>query len=163
MGEKLCQNSTIITLHDCHTHPIRQTWARAAFGSSECWKKSWRIESFIRMMKLKRWLRWSEMTSHSMRSRASFTIGWTDLDGSLRTGESTLLNKDGSVYLGLLSDGIGEGVGGFLYPLYQYIWCNCISACGRTKTFHETLPAVQVSPGGPFNSRVHHLKLKQKL
>jgi hypothetical protein len=42
-----------------------------------------------------------------MRSRASFTIGWTDFDGSLRTGESTLLNKNGSVYLCLLSDGIG--------------------------------------------------------
>jgi hypothetical protein len=36
-------------LHDCRTHPIRQT-----FGSSGCWKESWRIESFIRMMKLKR-------------------------------------------------------------------------------------------------------------
>jgi hypothetical protein len=37
---------------------------------------------------------------------------------SLRTGESTLLNKGGSVYLCLLSDGIGGGTRDFLYPLY---------------------------------------------
>jgi hypothetical protein len=52
-----------------------------------------------------------------MRSRAFFTIGWIDLDGSLRMGESTLLNKDGSVYLCLLSDGIAAGRRLF-YPLY---------------------------------------------
>jgi hypothetical protein len=116
MGQKLCQNSTGITLHDCRNHLIRETWARATFDSSECWKESWRIESFIRMMKMKRRLRWPGTTSRSIRSRASFIIGWTDLDGSLRTAESTFLNKDGSVYLCLLSDGIGEGPGTFFTP-----------------------------------------------
>jgi hypothetical protein len=94
MGQKLYQKSTSITLHYCLTSPIRQTWARATFGSSVCWKEFWNIENFIRIIKLKRWLEWPGMTSHSMRSRASFTIGWTDLNGSLRTGESRLLNKD---------------------------------------------------------------------
>jgi hypothetical protein len=98
--------------------PYSPDWASATFGSSGCWKESWRIENSIRMMKLKRRLRWLGMISHSMRSMASFTIGWTDLDGSLRTGESTLLNKDGSVYLCLLSDGIGAGAGDFLPPVY---------------------------------------------
>jgi hypothetical protein len=70
------------------------------------------------MMKLKRRLRWPGMTSHSMRSRASFAIRWTDLDGSLRTGDSAWLNKDGSVYLCLLSNEIRGGAGDFLYPLY---------------------------------------------
>jgi hypothetical protein len=51
-----------------------------------------------------------------MRFRTSCTIGRTDLDGSLRTGESTLLNKEGSVYLCLLSDGIGGGQGFFFTP-----------------------------------------------
>jgi hypothetical protein len=119
MGQKSCQNSTSITLHDCRTHPIRQTWAGATFASSGCWKEYWRIEDFIRMMKLKRRLRWPGMTSHSMRSRASSAIRWTELDGSLRTGESTLLNKGGSVYLCLLSNEIGTGAGDFLYPLYS--------------------------------------------
>jgi hypothetical protein len=54
-----------------------------------------------------------------MRSRAPFPIGWTDLDASLRTGESTLLNKDGPVYLCVLSNGIGGATAGFLYPLYN--------------------------------------------
>jgi hypothetical protein len=72
------------------------------------------------MMKLKGRLRWPGMSSHSMRSRASFTIGRTNLDGSLRTGESTLLNKDGSCDLCLLNDGIG-GAGNFLYPLYSHV------------------------------------------
>jgi hypothetical protein len=72
IGGTSCQNSTSITLSDCRTHPIRQTWARATFGSSGCWKESWMIESFIRVVKLKRQLRWPGITSHSMRSRATF-------------------------------------------------------------------------------------------
>jgi hypothetical protein len=55
-----------------------------------------------------------------MRSRASFTIGLTDLDGLLRTGESTLLNKGGYVYLCLLSDGIGGAGRGLSLPLVSY-------------------------------------------
>jgi hypothetical protein len=121
MDRKSCQNSTSITLHDYRTQSIRQTWARATFASSGCWKESWRIESFIRMIKLNRRLRWPGMTSHSMRSRASFIIGWTDLDGSLRTGEGTLLKKEGSICLCLLSDGIGGGPGTSFTP--------CISHC----------------------------------
>jgi hypothetical protein len=111
-GSKIVSNFDklhIARLHDCRTHPIRQTWARATFGSWGCWKESWRIESFIRIMKLKRRLRWPGMTSHLMKSRASFIIGWTDLDRLLRKGKGTLLNKDGSVYLCLLSDRIGGG------------------------------------------------------
>jgi hypothetical protein len=56
-----------------------------------------------------------------MRSRASFTIGWTNLDGSLRARESTLLNKDGYVYLCRLSDGIGRGPGTVFIPC---IWID---------------------------------------
>jgi hypothetical protein len=62
---------------------------------------------------------WNDFTFDE--SRASFTIGRTDLDGPLRTGESTLLKKDGSVYLCLLSEGIGGGTGEFRYPLYKMI------------------------------------------
>jgi hypothetical protein len=35
-GQKSDQNLTGITLHDCCTHPIRQTWTSATFGSSGC-------------------------------------------------------------------------------------------------------------------------------
>jgi hypothetical protein len=57
-----------------------------------------------------------------MRSRASFTIEWTDSDWSLRTGECPLLNKDGSVYLCLLSDGIRGGPGAFFTPCMHASW-----------------------------------------
>jgi hypothetical protein len=57
-----------------------------------------------------------------MTSRASFTIGWTDLDGSLRTGERTLLNKDGSVYLCSVSDGIGGRPGTFFTACMYMEW-----------------------------------------
>jgi hypothetical protein len=40
MGQKSCQNSASITFHVFRTHPIRQTWARATFGSSKYWKES---------------------------------------------------------------------------------------------------------------------------
>jgi hypothetical protein len=52
-----------------------------------------------------------------MRSRTSFTIGWTDLDGSLRTGESPLLNEDEWVYFCPPSDGIGGSRGLSLPPV----------------------------------------------
>jgi hypothetical protein len=71
-----------------------------------------------------------------MRSRASFTIGWTDLDGSLRTGESTLLNKDGSAYLCLLNNEIGGGPGLSLPPVIMPDWAfveSWISATHRGK------------------------------
>jgi hypothetical protein len=44
-----------------------------------------------------------------MRSRASFTIGWTVLDGLLRTGESTLLNKYESIYVYWVTESEGAG------------------------------------------------------
>jgi hypothetical protein len=120
----MCYSGTkVVSKFDTHhiarlPHPIHQTWARTTFGSSGCWKESWRIESFIHMMKLKRRLRRPGMTSHSMRSRASFTIGWIDWDRPLSIGKSALLNKDGSVYFCLLSDGIG-GPGTFFIPYME--------------------------------------------
>jgi hypothetical protein len=50
---------------------------------------------------------WNDLTFDEIQS---VSHNWrTELDGSLRTGKSTLLNKDGHVYLCLLSDGIRGG------------------------------------------------------
>jgi hypothetical protein len=88
------------------------------------------------VMKLKRRLRWPGMTSHSMRSRASFTIEWTNWDGSLRTGESTLLNKDGSAYLCLLSGGIGGGQGTSFTPCMPLMATRVSIACMTALKMH---------------------------
>jgi hypothetical protein len=54
---------------------------------------------------------WNDRTFNEV--QGVFHNWMTDLDGSLRTGESTFLNKDGSIYLCLLSDRIGGGPGIF--------------------------------------------------
>jgi hypothetical protein len=79
--------------------------------------ESWRIECFIRTIKLKRRLRWPGITSHSMRSRASFAIGWTDLNGPLRTARvHDWIKMDLFIYVYCLTE--SEGGRGFRYPRY---------------------------------------------
>jgi hypothetical protein len=78
----------------------------------------------------------------------------------LRTGESTLLNKDGSAYLCLLSDGIGGGPGLSLPPVvYVDFWYDshnmgrhpCISSCfpayDKTGWVHQRIGSANESVG----------------
>jgi hypothetical protein len=103
-----------------------------------------------------------------MRSRPSFTIGWTDLDGPLRTGESTLLNKDGSVYFCLLSDGIGGGTGDFLYPLRMSISVGAVLNEQRMHQFLGTPPSIIHMPKNTksnanlFSERHKHVTLSNE-
>jgi hypothetical protein len=80
-----------------------------------------------------------EFHSHDEIEKA-ITMAWTDLTFDevqsvfhnwmnrfrwfFENGESTLLNQDGSVYLCLLSDGIGGGPGTFVTPCTLSLWAH---------------------------------------
>jgi hypothetical protein len=107
------------------------------FGSLECWRKSWKIASLTRAMKLKKQLRKPKMSILSMKCRASSTTGWAVLHRLLRMGWVYYwINTNW--FPRMLWISLAEGIRGLSFHPVWFHWSHHGSSPGSSETGWKT-------------------------